>query len=449
MPADAREVTTNTAQPVDGDVRAGLWSHVPRGATLDEAAFTPRHRIITAVLAMHPPVLLGIALTRHVHGWLLWAELAAVLTALGLGLVLRHRAARAAAVGAGLMISAGTLVHVSGGMTDMHIWFYVLLALVALYQMWVPFLLAVVFVALHHGSMSLWMPEMVFSTPAALDAPLLFAGLHAVFLLVEATFLAYAWKFAEEGDRLRRAEQRRAEQRHTAQAAAELALAEERARAADEATRELREREARTAERAGRLAALVDAGRRLDGNVATATEVMEGLRTAIADIAEAASGASSTAREADEHARESATTVGRLTETMAEIDQIASAISAIADQTNLLALNATIESARAGEAGKGFAVVAGEVKDLAAETAQATQRIRRVVDAVRLDVTAAGASMAGVQQIIGGVVDAQGTIAAAVEEQNAATVQAQEAMQGATQEATRMAADLEAIVSDG
>ena len=57
--------------------------------------------------------------------------------------------------------------------------------------------------------------------------------------------------------------------------------------------------------------------------------------------------------------------------------------------------------------------------------------------------------MAGVQHIIGGVVDAQGTIAAAVEEQNAATVQAQEAMRGATREATRMSADLEAIVSDG
>ena len=134
---------------------------------------------------------------------------------------------------------------------------------------------------------------------------------------------------------------------------------------------------------------------------------------------------------------------------MAEIDQIAGSISAIADQTNLLALNATIESARAGEAGKGFAVVAGEVKDLATETARATERIRRVVDAVRGDVGAGGSALGGVEEVIQGVVEAQGTIAAAVEEQNAATAQAQEAIAGASQEAARMAAELRRIVAAG
>jgi methyl-accepting chemotaxis protein len=132
---------------------------------------------------------------------------------------------------------------------------------------------------------------------------------------------------------------------------------------------------------------------------------------------------------------------------MAEIDQIAGSISSIADQTNLLALNATIESARAGEAGKGFAVVAGEVKDLATETAQATERIRRVVDAVRGDVGAAGAALNGVQDIIEGVVEAQSTIAAAVEEQSASTAQAQEAITGASREAAAMAAELRRIVA--
>ncbi len=446
---DITVVTTMRPVPPAEPTPRGLPGWIPRGAVLDETAFRPRHRVIFAVLAVHPPVLVGIALTRHVHGWLFWAELAAIVLALVLGLALRSRVARASAVGAGLMVSAGALVHVGGGLTDLHIWFYAMLPLVALYQMWAPFLIAVGFVAVHHGSMSLWMPEMVFSTPAALANPLLFAGLHAVFLLVEATFLAYGWKFTEEADRARRAQQRRAEEQQAAQAAAELALAEERARTADETARRLQEGERRTAERTERLATLVDAGRRLDGNVATATEVLQGLRSAIAEISTAANGAATTAREADEHARLSAATVGRLTSTMAEIEQIATSISTIADQTNLLALNATIESARAGEAGKGFAVVAGEVKDLAAETAQATERIRRVVDAVRDEVAAAGSAMAGVQQIIEGVVDAQGTIAAAVEEQNAATEQAQEAMVGATEEATRMAADLERIVGVG
>jgi methyl-accepting chemotaxis protein len=344
------------------------------------------------------------------------------------------------------MIGADVLVHVSGGLTDMHIWFYALLALVALYQMWTPFLLAVGFVAVHHGAMSLWMPESVFSTDEAQQNPLAFALLHAVFLLAEATFLAYGWKFTEEADRGRRAEQQRAEEQTLAQAAAQAELDGERARAAEAAAAELAARQQRTELLAGRITELVDSGRRLDENVGTATSVMAGLREAIAEIAAAASTATTTANQASDGSRQSAGTVERLAATMAEIDQIAGSISTIADQTNLLALNATIEAARAGETGKGFAVVAGEVKDLAGETAKATERIRRVVDAVRGDVEAAGASMASVQEVIQGVVEAQTTIAAAVEEQSASTAQAQEAIVGASHEASRMAADLQRIV---
>jgi methyl-accepting chemotaxis protein len=139
--------------------------------------------------------------------------------------------------------------------------------------------------------------------------------------------------------------------------------------------------------------------------------------------------------------------VARLTATMVEIDQIAASISSIADQTNLLALNATIESARAGEAGKGFAVVAGEVKDLALETATATERIRGVVDAVRADVGATGSALDAIQAVIQGVVDAQTTIASAVEEQSAATAQAQESLTGAVQEAAQMTRDLQQVAA--
>ncbi|WP_448624758.1 methyl-accepting chemotaxis protein [Geodermatophilus sp. URMC 64] len=426
---------------------SGFWASIPRGARLDGKSFLTRHRIISAVLALHPPVLAAIGLSRGVGGFLLWGQLAVIVILLVAGQALRSQVARAGAVSLGLMVGADVLVHVGGGLTDLHIWFYALLALVALYQAWTPFLLAVVFVAVHHAAMSLWMPHSVFSTHQAQEHPILFALLHAVFLLAEATFLAYGWKFSEQADRARRAEQQRAEDQAAAQARAVEELATERARAAEEAAARLEERERRAAGLEGQLAELMQAGQRLDVNVGTATDVMEALRSAIAEIASAASVASATASEASDRSRNSAETVERLAATMAEIDQIAGSISAIADQTNLLALNATIESARAGEAGKGFAVVAGEVKDLASETAQATERIRRVVETVRGDVGAAGEALSGVQQIIEGVVEAQGTIAAAVEHQSASTAQAQDAISGASREAAAMAAELRRIVA--
>ena len=424
----------------------GFWSKVPKGVQLDEPSFRSRHRIISAVLAIHVPGLAALGLARDVSGWLLWGQLAAIVVLLLAGQLLRGQLVRASAVSLGLMVGADVLVHVGGGLTDLHIWFYAVLALVALYQAWVPFLLAVAFVAVHHGAMSLWMPESVFSTEQAHAHPLLFALLHAVFLLAEATFLAYGWKFTEDADRARRTQQRRAEEQALAQAEAQAELAAERARTAEEAASTLAAREQRAAVLEGQLGELVDAGKRLDDNVGTATSVMAALRSAIAEIAAAASSASETAQQASEGSRNSAETVDRLAATMAEIDQIAGSISTIADQTNLLALNATIEAARAGDAGKGFAVVAGEVKDLAAETAQATERIRRVVDTVRGDVDSAGAALGTVQEIIAGVVEAQATIATAVEEQSASTAQAQEAIVGASREATRMAADLQRIV---
>ncbi|MGC9665235.1 methyl-accepting chemotaxis protein [Planosporangium sp. 12N6] len=117
------------------------------------------------------------------------------------------------------------------------------------------------------------------------------------------------------------------------------------------------------------------------------------------------------------------TVVARLGESSTEIGNVVKVITSIAEQTNLLALNATIEAARAGDAGKGFAVVASEVKDLAQETARATEDISRRIEAIQGDTASAVTAIGEISHIIGRVNDYQTMIASAVEEQTATTAE--------------------------
>jgi len=111
----------------------------------------------------------------------------------------------------------------------------------------------------------------------------------------------------------------------------------------------------------------------------------------------------------------------KLGESSTQIGQVIKVITSIAQQTNLLALNATIEAARAGEAGKGFAVVANEVKELAKETAKATEDISRKIDAIQADTKAAADAIATIGEVINQINGISNTIATAVEEQNPTT----------------------------
>src|SRR4029079_18201927 len=113
--------------------------------------------------------------------------------------------------------------------------------------------------------------------------------------------------------------------------------------------------------------------------------------------------------------------MARLGESSTAIGNVVKVITSIAEQTNLLALNATIEAARAGDAGKGFAVVASEVKDLAQETARATEDISRRVDAIQTDTEGAVTAIDQISQVISRINEFQTTIASAVEEQTATT----------------------------
>jgi methyl-accepting chemotaxis protein len=152
--------------------------------------------------------------------------------------------------------------------------------------------------------------------------------------------------------------------------------------------------------------------------VATATEEMT---ASIKEIAKNANEAAKVANSAVKTAENTNATVTKLGTSSAEIGQVIKVITSIAQQTNLLALNATIEAARAGEAGKGFAVVANEVKELAKETAKATEEIGRKIAAIQGDSKGAVEAIGQISQVIAQINDISNTIASAVEEQTATT----------------------------
>jgi methyl-accepting chemotaxis protein len=152
--------------------------------------------------------------------------------------------------------------------------------------------------------------------------------------------------------------------------------------------------------------------------VATGTEEMS---NSIKEIAKNAHESAKVATGAVRIAEETNQIVSKLGDSSTEIGQVVKVITSIAQQTNLLALNATIEAARAGEAGKGFAVVANEVKELAKQTAKATEDISRKIEAIQGDTKNAVGAIGQISGVIRQVNDISNTIATAVEEQNATT----------------------------
>ncbi|MDX2226803.1 MAG: methyl-accepting chemotaxis protein [Verrucomicrobiae bacterium] len=163
------------------------------------------------------------------------------------------------------------------------------------------------------------------------------------------------------------------------------------------------------------------ASEQVSHNVATVATSSEQMGASVKEIAKNANDAARVAAAAVRQADSTNKIVETLGVSSAEIGNIIKVITNIAEQTNLLALNATIEAARAGEAGKGFAVVANEVKELAKETAKATEDIRRKIEGIQSDTGQAVKAIGEISTIISQINDIQNTIASSVEEQTSTT----------------------------
>ncbi len=165
------------------------------------------------------------------------------------------------------------------------------------------------------------------------------------------------------------------------------------------------------------------AGHQVAANISELAQRTAEMEASIKELATNTSEVSRIAMDADRDTREASEVVGRLGKSSREIDEVVQLIHGIAEQTNLLALNATIEAARSGEAGRGFAVVANEVKELARQTALATSTITGMIHAIQKDSQLAHGAISHISAVVKRIAEIQQSIASAVEEQAATTME--------------------------
>jgi methyl-accepting chemotaxis protein len=368
-----------------------LSTLLPRGGRLPEAQRAARHRLLTVVLALHLPVLALVGLVSgeplaHLVAELVWLPAALVLVSSGR----LRREVRELFMALALLGCSAVLIHLLGGMTEGHFHFFVVLPLLVLYERWQPLLTAIGFVVVHHVGMAVAAPELLYNTEIAQRLPFVFVLVHAAFVLAAVAVLVAFWKFAEDA-RLQAA---------SAQAQTVAAQRNDLERRASV--------QRRTEEQVTELSASSTQVRAAAEDVAG---VLRELSATAAAVAEEATSTTAVAEQSAAGTGDARARVERLAASTAEVEDVVKFISSVADRTNLLALNATIEAARAGEAGRGFAVVAQQVKELAVQTAEATERIGEQLGAILEDSVATSTAIAGVDDTVADITGRQRRIA--------------------------------------
>jgi hypothetical protein len=403
---------------------------IPRGGKVPQRSFDERHRVIMAAIGLHSALLIAIFFGAHDKAWTLigWLIPIGLLTAGGL---LKGRLVKSSATSLALLCCAAAMVDLTHGSITTHFDFFVVLAFVAIYQEWAPYLLSILFTLVEHIFMGLFMPMMVFGDPALARRPLLWALIHAAYVAAACVAAIMCWALSERAQDDAVAAQRVAAEAIEAQRASQEEVAGQQRQlteaaqlAASNADSSARDAVA-LAEQLSRDAAA--AGSRV-------TEVAGGvdeLHGSITEIAHAAARASTAGQQASAQAAGIHADVANLAVAAEQIGSVTSIITAIATQTKLLSLNATIEAARAGDSGLGFAVVASEIKALADETARATDEIAKVI--ANLQATSQGA-VSGLSTIVDGlhaIGEISDQIAAATEEQRVTSASITGALQDA------------------